>query len=73
MRRVAGLAVTLPVAAFQAPEGCSFAPRCRYARPRCAAERPALSPLGQGLVACLRAEELRSGGFLAHGGAADHG
>jgi ABC-type glutathione transport system ATPase component len=27
MRRVAGLAVTLPVAAFQAPDGCSFAAR----------------------------------------------
>jgi oligopeptide/dipeptide ABC transporter ATP-binding protein len=58
-----------PVAAFQAPEGCSFAPRCRYALPRCAAERPALATLGRGAVACLRAEELYSGGLLAHGGA----
>lgn len=26
------------------PEGCSFAPRCRYARPRCLTEQPTLDP-----------------------------
>jgi len=26
------------------PEGCSFAPRCRHARPRCLTEQPALDP-----------------------------
>ena len=58
-----------PVAAFQAPEGCAFAPRCRYALPRCTAERPVLASLGRGVVACLRAEELHPDGFAAHGGA----
>ena len=26
------------------PEGCSFAPRCRYARPQCLTEKPQLEP-----------------------------
>jgi oligopeptide/dipeptide ABC transporter ATP-binding protein len=61
-----------PVAAFQAPEGCAFAPRCRFAQPQCTAERPALAPLGHGLVACRRAAELHPHGLAAHGDA-DHG
>jgi oligopeptide/dipeptide ABC transporter ATP-binding protein len=51
-----------PAAAFEAPDGCAFAPRCRHALPRCTAERPALAPLGSGVVACLRAEELHPRG-----------
>jgi oligopeptide transport system ATP-binding protein len=39
--------------------GCSFAPRCPYAEPRCRAELPLLRPLAVGhLVACHRAEDL---------------
>ncbi len=39
------------------PPGCSFAPRCPLAEPRCHDERPLLEPLSPGhLVACLRVE-----------------
>jgi oligopeptide/dipeptide ABC transporter ATP-binding protein len=55
------------VAAFEAPSGCSFAPRCRHARDICLAERPPLRPLDQGWVACHRAGELR--GTLAESAA----
>ena len=40
------------------PSGCCFRTRCPYATDRCAAERPALRPVGDRLVACHRAEEL---------------
>ncbi|MBF9058323.1 ATP-binding cassette domain-containing protein [Rhodobacterales bacterium HKCCSP123] len=41
------------------PPGCRFHPRCPYAQDRCRAERPALSPAGEGrAVACHRAAEL---------------
>ncbi|MFI6479077.1 ABC transporter ATP-binding protein [Nonomuraea sp. NPDC050663] len=43
-----------PVAAFEAGEGCAFAPRCPHARPLCSEARPALA----GDVACVRVEEL---------------
>jgi peptide/nickel transport system ATP-binding protein len=40
------------------PGGCSFAPRCPMAEPRCEETRPSLEPLdAEHLVACLRAEE----------------
>jgi peptide/nickel transport system ATP-binding protein len=40
------------------PEGCSFAPRCPIAEPRCSEMRPPLAPLdGEHLVACIRADE----------------
>ncbi|MGW4412060.1 ABC transporter ATP-binding protein [Nonomuraea sp. NPDC004702] len=42
-----------PVAAFEAEDGCAFAPRCELAEPRCRESRP---PSVRG-VACLRAEE----------------
>jgi oligopeptide/dipeptide ABC transporter ATP-binding protein len=61
-----------PVAAFEAPQGCTFAPRCRYALPECTAERPLLAPLGHGAVACLRAEELHPHELAKHE-EADHG
>jgi peptide/nickel transport system ATP-binding protein len=44
------------------PAGCSFAPRCPRAEPRCEAERPHLEPVASHhLVACLRAAEPASG------------
>jgi len=40
------------------PEGCSFAPRCPMAEPRCSQTRPPLEPVdAEHLVACLRAGE----------------
>ena len=40
------------------PPGCSFAPRCPLAEPRCAEMRPPLEPVaGEHLVACVRAGE----------------
>jgi peptide/nickel transport system ATP-binding protein len=40
------------------PEGCSFAPRCPMAEPRCSETRPALEPVdSEHLVACVRASE----------------
>jgi peptide/nickel transport system ATP-binding protein len=37
------------------PPGCAFAPRCPLADATCRAERPALRPVGGGLVACHKA------------------
>jgi oligopeptide/dipeptide ABC transporter ATP-binding protein len=48
-----------PVSAFEAPDGCPFAPRCRFAQDRCREGRPALRELDGGRVRCVRAEELR--------------
>jgi oligopeptide/dipeptide ABC transporter ATP-binding protein len=48
-----------PVSAFEAPDGCPFAPRCTFAQDRCREGRPALRPLDGGQVRCVRAEELR--------------
>jgi oligopeptide/dipeptide ABC transporter ATP-binding protein len=48
-----------PVSAFEAPEGCAFAPRCAFARDACREARPALVPLAGGEVRCRRAGELR--------------
>jgi ABC-type dipeptide/oligopeptide/nickel transport system ATPase component len=47
------------VSAFEAPDGCPFAPRCTFAQDRCREGRPALRPLDGGQVRCVRAEELR--------------
>jgi len=46
-----------PVSLAEAPPGCAFAARCAFALPRCSEERPALEPHGDGLAACLRADE----------------
>ncbi|MGO4458553.1 ABC transporter ATP-binding protein [Streptomyces sp. M-16] len=46
-----------PVSLSEAPPGCAFAARCPHAVPRCAQETPVLAPHGEGLAACLRAEE----------------
>src|SRR4051794_3221431 len=48
-----------PVSAFEAPDGCPFAPRCTFAQDRCREGRPALRDLDGGQVRCVRAEELR--------------
>jgi oligopeptide/dipeptide ABC transporter ATP-binding protein len=47
-----------PVSAFEAPDGCAFAPRCAHARDACRATTPPVEPLDGGLVRCIRAEEL---------------
>jgi oligopeptide/dipeptide ABC transporter ATP-binding protein len=61
-----------PMAAFEAPEGCAFAPRCQHALAHCRAERPVLASLGRGVVACLRAAELHPHELADHE-EADHG
>lgn len=48
-----------PVSAFEAPAGCSFAPRCAHAADACRAEEPVLREIDHGLVRCVRATELR--------------
>jgi peptide/nickel transport system ATP-binding protein len=48
-----------PIAAFQAGPGCVFASRCAYAQQRCLEDRPKPRQLGEHLVSCHRAEELR--------------
>ena len=50
-----------PVSAFEAPDGCAFAPRCPHAEDRCRAALPDLEPLYGGVVRCVRAAEIRSG------------
>jgi oligopeptide/dipeptide ABC transporter ATP-binding protein len=47
-----------PVSAFEAPEGCSFAPRCEFAQDRCKAKTPELRAVTGGEVRCVRAEEI---------------
>jgi peptide/nickel transport system ATP-binding protein len=60
-----------PVSAFEAPDGCAFAPRCVFAEDACRAARPALEPLNGGVVRCRRASELR--GRVAAGIASEAG
>ena len=48
-----------PLSAFEAPDGCAFAPRCAHAQDRCSARRPELRRFGDGTVRCVRAEELQ--------------
>ena len=52
------------VAAFEAPTGCAFEPRCAYAQDACRDVEPALVRLGSAEVRCGRADELR--GNLPH-------
>src|SRR5579875_3410014 len=47
-----------PVSAFEAPDGCSFAPRCEFAQDRCREAMPALRGVAGGEVRCVRADEL---------------
>jgi peptide/nickel transport system ATP-binding protein len=48
---------------------CTFAPRCRWARPECLASAPALQALDDGArsSACVRAAEIRAEMQAAHG------
>jgi oligopeptide/dipeptide ABC transporter ATP-binding protein len=48
-----------PTTAYEAPEGCSFAPRCRYAEDKCRAETQILREFGEGSSRCRRTVELR--------------
>jgi oligopeptide/dipeptide ABC transporter ATP-binding protein len=48
-----------PVSAFEAPDGCPFAPRCAAVEAGCRIVRPRLSELDGGQVRCHRAKELR--------------
>ena len=48
-----------PVSAFEAPEGCPFAPRCPFAQDRCRTALPQIEELDGGRVRCLRATDLR--------------
>ncbi|WP_309065552.1 ABC transporter ATP-binding protein [Microbacterium sp.] len=49
-----------PTTAYEAPEGCSFAPRCRFVTDACRATHPPLLQIGAaGTSRCIRAEELR--------------
>jgi oligopeptide/dipeptide ABC transporter ATP-binding protein len=56
-----------PLSAFEAPDGCPYAPRCDFAQARCAEQRPELGDVEDGCVRCLRAGELR--GVLVEGAA----
>ncbi len=49
-----------PLAPYEVETGCSFQPRCPYARDRCVAERPATRVLGPGTVACHFAGRLEA-------------
>jgi peptide/nickel transport system permease protein len=42
------------------PSGCHFAPRCRYAQPRCGVGEIGLRPFASGhRVRCIRVEEIQ--------------
>ncbi|MBO1417952.1 ABC transporter ATP-binding protein [Streptomyces sp. FH025] len=46
-----------PLSLAEAAPGCAFSARCAFAEARCSGERPALRRHGEGLAACLRADE----------------
>jgi oligopeptide/dipeptide ABC transporter ATP-binding protein len=48
-----------PVAAYEAPPGCRFAPRCPYVEDRCRSGPIELAAIASGLSRCVRAQELR--------------
>lgn len=51
-----------------APGGCYFHPRCRYAKERCRVEEPPLRDIGNGhYAACHFAEQLNLQGVAGHG------
>lgn len=50
-----------PVSAWESPPGCMFAPRCDHVEEECREHEQLLAPVGDGLVACQRATELRKG------------
>ncbi len=60
----------IPPSLINLPRGCSFSPRCPYSIDRCRQEKPLLRgiPGYGGMVACHRAEEVRSGAVGAGAG-----
>ncbi|MFD0686000.1 ABC transporter ATP-binding protein [Actinomadura fibrosa] len=47
-----------PIAAYEAEQGCPFAPRCPFAVDRCRAERPDRRTVEGRSVGCHRVEEI---------------
>ncbi|MGX5696529.1 ABC transporter ATP-binding protein [Agromyces soli] len=48
-----------PTTAYEAPDGCAFAPRCRFAQDACRTAVPPLLQIGgQGATRCIRMPEL---------------
>jgi oligopeptide/dipeptide ABC transporter ATP-binding protein len=43
----------VPPRLYEAPVGCAFAPRCKYAIAACTAAEPTLQPVNDSLVACV--------------------
>ena len=55
-----------PTTAYESPDGCAFAPRCRFAEDRCRRGVPPLLQIGAaGQARCVRTTELR-GRMLRH-------
>jgi oligopeptide/dipeptide ABC transporter ATP-binding protein len=48
-----------PVSAFEAPDGCPFAPRCAFAQDACRRAVPSMGRVDGDVVRCRRARELR--------------
>ncbi len=51
----------VPAGLADAPSGCPFQDRCAVVQERCRAELPPLRPVGDQLVRCHRADEIRDG------------
>ncbi len=47
-----------PQSAFEAPDGCAFAPRCGFVEDRCRQDVPVLVSTGTGRVRCCRVDEI---------------
>jgi oligopeptide/dipeptide ABC transporter ATP-binding protein len=60
-----------PVAAYEAPTGCRFAPRCPHVQDRCRSGPIELKAFASGLSRCVRAQELRRSAALGVGAAHD--
>jgi oligopeptide/dipeptide ABC transporter ATP-binding protein len=56
-----------PRSAFEAPAGCAFSDRCAHVQAPCRESAPPIRPLADGLVRCIRAEDLRQAGVGADG------
>ncbi|MFE2011291.1 ABC transporter ATP-binding protein [Streptomyces sp. NPDC059491] len=48
-----------PTTAYEAPDGCAFAPRCAFAEDRCREGVPPLLRIGEGDTGCVRMPGLR--------------